>query len=234
MSSTRRGRKLAATIAGLAVVATGLTASPAPAAAEPEDSDTLVFVTFNGQDTAFVRNGVVSEADHIPVIDAVLEGDFSAAPGTDIFLHTTGGAPDGIIHVTPTGTSATSSFRPEVVNGYYPQAFVGDFDGNGLDDIFWYASGTDRSRLDLAVPARRQPRDDLAERHRRTTSPSSSTATATASTTSSGTGTARTPTACGCSAPMPATRSGRCRSTGATSRWSATSVASPTTATRSR
>jgi hypothetical protein len=137
--STRR--KLAAAIAGLAVTASGLAASPSPVAAAPEDSDTLVFVPWACCDTAFVRNGTVSSAEYVPALDAVLEGDFSAAPGTDVFLHTYGGGPDGIIHVTPTGTGATSSFRPEVVNGYYPQAFVGDFDGNGLDDIFWYGSG---------------------------------------------------------------------------------------------
>lgn len=139
----RTSTRLAAAIAGLALGATLVATGPAPVAAAPTDSDTLVFLTIDGP-AALARNGQVTSVEAIPAIDAVLEGDFSAAPGTDVFIHGSGSSPDGILHIAPSGTGATSSFRPEVLNGSYPQAVVGDFDGNGLDDIFWYGAGKAR------------------------------------------------------------------------------------------
>lgn len=141
MTAPRRIRRTAAGLVGLALGAAALVSPAAPAGAAPTDSDTLVFVDVDTT-SVFVRNGQITSAKYITPWDALLEGDFSAAPGTDLFLHAGGSLdPDGIVHVTPTGTTTTSSFRPEAVSGYYPQAFVGDFDANGLDDIFWYAAG---------------------------------------------------------------------------------------------
>ena len=76
------------------------------------------------------------------------------------------------------------------INGTYAP-LVGDLDGNGGDDVFWYAPGT-RRRLHLVLdpaPRRlRQPRHH-GERHLQARSPATSTATA--PTTCSGTRPAR-------------------------------------------
>ncbi len=138
------GRRATAALAGLALGATTLLAVPPPAPAQvepdPTASDTLVFVGLDGP-SAFYRNHSTATVPLVPPRDAVLEGDFSAAPGTDLFLHGAGSAQDSIVHVAPTGTGTTVTVRTETVGGSYPQAFVGDFDGNGLDDIFWYGGG---------------------------------------------------------------------------------------------
>ncbi|HEV7723021.1 MAG TPA: hypothetical protein VGO60_17150 [Iamia sp.] len=139
MNGTRRGRRLSAAIAGLAVVAAGLAASPSPAAAEPEDSDTLVFVPFHGQETAFFRWGVVTQQTLLTTAGA-FAGDFSGDPGSDVFLYLPGPGADGILRITPDGRGITTSLDPTSVGGDYVP-LVGDFDGNAIDDVFWYAPG---------------------------------------------------------------------------------------------
>ena len=92
--------------------------------------------------------------------------------------------------------------RPCTVNGSYVP-IVGDFDGNGIDDIFWYATGPGR-RLRVVLRATGRQHRSMAVRrgphHRR--SRSSATSTATAATTSSST------------APAPARRTRMWLSTG--------------------
>ncbi|HEX5365462.1 MAG TPA: FG-GAP-like repeat-containing protein [Acidimicrobiales bacterium] len=69
-----------------------------------------------------------------------LAGDFVGDGATDLYLRQPGllddrlyaGGPRGFSIVRDFGTTGSGAFSP----------FVGDFDGNGADDIFWYAWGT--------------------------------------------------------------------------------------------
>jgi hypothetical protein len=115
--------------------------SPTPAGAGgPPPSATIVLVPYEGTTTAFVHDGATTTAPYIPVTDGIVEGNFSAVPGSDVLVFGQGGAPDGIVHVTPTDTGVTTSFRAETINSSYVP-LVGDFDGNGIDDVFWYGAG---------------------------------------------------------------------------------------------
>lgn len=142
----RRGSgRVARLAAGLAVLA-GATAvgGTAPAAATPADSDTLVFVA---PDSAIVlfRNGTSVETDAIvDRADRAFVGDLSAAQGTSVFLYNPGRAPDAIVDVGTNDdgdeTGVGYGVAPEAVSGTYTP-LVGDFDGNGVDDVLWYAPG---------------------------------------------------------------------------------------------
>jgi hypothetical protein len=134
-------RRATALLAGLALATMELVAPATPAVAAPADSDTLVFVDYRHDTWTLVRNGVTSPASALAVYGDVLAGDFSAAPGTDLFVYNAEGAPDGVLHVEPDGTGVTTSFTPKTVRGHY-RPLAGDFDGDGLDDILWYAWGT--------------------------------------------------------------------------------------------
>lgn len=152
-SRTRRrdaGRRLAVALAGLALATGGLVATPSPAGAAAADSDTLVFVPFRGQTFGVVRNGVTTFPTYFNGGDyrggEPFEGNFTGSAGTDVFVYRPGPDPDGIVKITPSGTTVTTSLIPKTVNGIY-QPLVGDFDGNAIDDIIWYAPGSSPDAL---------------------------------------------------------------------------------------
>jgi hypothetical protein len=136
----RRARRAAAAIAGAGLVATGLVAAPTPVGAAPPDSDTLVFVPSEGDLWSFRRNGIGS-GEVVGATSIVLEGDFTTSPGTDVFAYNPGPKDDGVVKIVPSGAGgAVTTYVFKLVNGTYTP-LVGDFDGNGLDDIIWYAPG---------------------------------------------------------------------------------------------
>jgi len=150
----RRSRTVAragALLAGATLAASALVGAGSPALAEgPTTSDALVFVPYNGQTFTVWRNGNVVQPVRFST-QQVIEGNFSSAGGTDLFLYNQGSGSDGILHVTPSGTTSTTSFRPESVSGAY-RPLVGDFDANGVEDIFWYAPGSSPDSIWLFQP----------------------------------------------------------------------------------
>ncbi|HEX7136059.1 MAG TPA: hypothetical protein VF228_25995, partial [Iamia sp.] len=139
-TSTRRSRRTAAVIAGAALVAAGLVTTPTPVGAAPADSDTLVFVPSQGDLWSFRRNGI-GWAHVFGPTAMTLEGDFTTSPGTDVFAYNPGPKDDGVVKIVPSGAGgAVTTFVFKLVNGTYTP-LVGDFDGNGVDDIIWYAPG---------------------------------------------------------------------------------------------
>ncbi len=133
-------------LAGVVLTAAALlVAVRTPAGAAPADSDTLVFFAELGNSYALVRNGQTSYATHFGEdhLGWAIEGDFTANPGTDLFVYGSREEADGVVSIIPDGTGATTSMIPKTVFGDYGPV-VGDFDGNGLDDIIWYtANGAD-------------------------------------------------------------------------------------------
>jgi hypothetical protein len=143
-SNARRRRGLAVALASLATAGLlGLTA--APVQADPVDSDTLVFVPYNGQTFTLWRNGNVSQQARFTT-QRTFPGNFDGQAGTDLFLYNPGSAPDGLLHVSPSGSGFTTGFTPDLVSGTFTP-IVGDFNGNALDDIFWYAPGSGADHL---------------------------------------------------------------------------------------
>jgi hypothetical protein len=140
MEHTSRNHRARALIGGMALVAGAVFGTAAPASAtEGTTSDALVFVPYNGQTFTVWRNGNKVQPVHFSTQQAI-EGNFSGTVGTDLFLYNPGSGADGILHVSPSGTTATTAFRSETVNGSF-KPLVGDFDGNAIQDIFWYAPG---------------------------------------------------------------------------------------------
>ena len=124
--------------------------TPTPAGAAATDSDTLVFVPFRGQTFGVVRNGVTTFPAYFGGGDyrggEPFEGDFTGSAGTDVFVYRPGPDPDGIVKITPSGTTVTTSLIPKTVNGTFTP-LVGDFDGNAISDILWYAPGSSPDAL---------------------------------------------------------------------------------------
>jgi len=140
MGMRRLGTMVLATLVLAAAVVALMARTPAGAA--PTDSDTLVFVPESGPTFGVVRNGVTTfhsyfDEDHQ---GRSFEGNFTGNPGTDIFMYGHQTEPDGVVSITPSGTTVTTSFIPKTVNGSYAP-IVGDFDGNAIDDILWYQVG---------------------------------------------------------------------------------------------
>lgn len=134
-------RRLGVGLAGVSLAATAAVGvAPSPAGAAATDSDTLVFVPFNGQTLGTYRNGAGATTTTVRT-DIAVEGDFSASPGTEILLYNPGPDPDRIVAPVPSGTGVTTTVRTVNVNGSF-QPLVGDFDGNAIDDVFWYAPGS--------------------------------------------------------------------------------------------
>lgn len=141
-TTSRRRRGLAAALA-LTGALLGTAVHPAPAAALDVPGDALVFhptsaltnlVWRAGKKYTFAVGGPYAQA---------FAGHFSAAPGGDLFIYRPGAGDDAIQHLSETGSTTSSSLTPVSVSGTF-QPFVGDFDGNGIDDVFWYAPGPAR------------------------------------------------------------------------------------------
>lgn len=143
---------------GLSVVAATamlVLGAPAPSGAivfdDPVNADALVLVPTSGGTVKILRNGNVVTRTVFAAARS-FEGNFTAATGTDVFFYNPGSGPDGILHVTPSGETVTTTFTSRPVNGTF-QPIVGDYDGNGLDDVFWYAAGSAPDALWLSKAA---------------------------------------------------------------------------------
>ncbi len=133
---TRRRYVVAAALA-LACAAIPITPSAAsvPAAIAPGASATADALVVASHQTAVWRGGTTITLGTPG--GAPLSGRFSAASGADILFFGYDSYPDHIVHVAKAGTGATASARAITIGGRYTP-FVGDFDGNGIDDVFWY------------------------------------------------------------------------------------------------
>jgi hypothetical protein len=123
--------------AGAGIVGTG----PASAGAPAPSADAMVHVPYAATSGMVVRNGT-----KVPFTSAATAsasaGQFRDAAGGDVFLYNPGSGADGVLHIVPTGGgSTTTSFTPVPISGSF-RPIVGDFDGNTIDDIIWYAPGS--------------------------------------------------------------------------------------------
>lgn len=150
MDRTMR-RGLALTV-GLALAAGFLAVAPTPATAAPTESDTLVFAGYDSTRWDVARNRSIATTTGTRVSGGPVTGDFSAAPGTDVLVWGYRDRPDGIVHIEPDGAGgAITSVTPITVTGAY-NALVGDYDGNGIDDVLWYGYGLAPDSLWLFRP----------------------------------------------------------------------------------
>jgi hypothetical protein len=80
---------------------------------------------------------------HLPVM-----GDFTCDLRADVILYRPGPGADvmwrGRAKTAPVFTAGTG---PVSIRGSYLHQVVGDFDGNGCDDVFWYQPGTTRDSI---------------------------------------------------------------------------------------
>jgi hypothetical protein len=131
----------AATAAALALVA-GVGAVPAAADAPP--SARLLFIPTSPGTGAMIRDGSRSSLA-IGSGAQARGGKFSSASGSDVLVYSPGPAPDFIAHLSNSIPATVTTTNFTVSSTYIP--IVGDFTGNGIDDILWYAPGSGPERL---------------------------------------------------------------------------------------
>jgi hypothetical protein len=141
-------RRLVLALAATLLLVAGLATPPAGAdvdsATESPGFDfgngaALVLAPFNGQ-TLQVRWGNVSRSFTTTRTEIPITGNFLPGGGTDVLLYTPGTGADRLLRFSRSGTTITMASSSLAINGTY-QPLVGDFDGNGMDDIFWYGVG---------------------------------------------------------------------------------------------
>lgn len=139
MSTRAPGRRARRTLA-LAVAATALVVGlgALPATADTPPPGRLLFIPTSPGTGAMIRdNAKTSLAIGSGAI--AVPGTFSTATGADILVYSPGAATDYIAHLS-NSIPAGVTFTAFSVGGTYTP-IVGDFDGNGIDDILWYAPG---------------------------------------------------------------------------------------------
>ncbi|QXC61054.1 FG-GAP repeat protein [Aquihabitans sp. G128] len=140
-------------MAGAALLAGGLSqASPAGAHDDPgavrsgvrstTGSDALLFVPYEGTTAVSWRNGAKSTKT-VPATDWTVTGAFSDDSTESAFLYNPGSGPDGLLRTSTAGAGplALGALQSAPVGGDF-RPLVGDFNGDGITDIFWYAAGT--------------------------------------------------------------------------------------------
>jgi hypothetical protein len=136
--TTRRHRAAALLAAGAAfalITATGAL----PAAADTPPPGGLAFVPTTSGSGAFIRNHTKTTLSFGSSSQA-FAGKFSSSPGAEIFEYSPGSGADRIVRFT-TGSPTSFVVTPLSISGTYTP-IVGDFDGNGIDDVLWYAPGS--------------------------------------------------------------------------------------------
>lgn len=76
----------------------------------------------------------------------IVAGHFRSGAGGDAILYRTATGADSIVHLASAGDGVSVSEEPLTIGGAF-RPVVGDFDGNGIDDVIWYAPGTERDYL---------------------------------------------------------------------------------------
>lgn len=78
----------------------------------------------------------------VPTDHTVLAGNFAGGPRDELFYYAPGAETEGLFVITMVGDIPDIQLRGEfVVNGTY-KPLVGDYDGDGFDEILWYAPGS--------------------------------------------------------------------------------------------
>ncbi len=89
-------------------------------------------------------NGLLAVPYRPPVngyYDDIVSGDFNGDGADDVFFYGAGSRPDGYLLATP-GSFALTPVRGSVqVTRSYDGVAAGDFNGDGLDDVFFYGAG---------------------------------------------------------------------------------------------
>ena len=132
-------RRVLLAVGVAAALLVGMSATPSSADTPPPGG--LVFVPTTGaaSTAAIIRTGTKS-ALSLPSSAQAYPGTFSSATGSDVLLYNPGSGADSIQHI-PNSLPGFTTVTALTVGGTYTP-IIGDFDGNGIDDILWYAPGT--------------------------------------------------------------------------------------------
>jgi hypothetical protein len=141
-SSARR--LLGAAVATAAAIALVSGVGTLPAAADAPPSARLLFVPTSPGTGAMIRDGGRSSLA-IGSGAQTRAGTFSSATGSDVLVYSPGAPTDFIAHLSNSIPATVSTTSFSVTGTYIP--LVGDFTGNGIDDILWYAPGSGAEHL---------------------------------------------------------------------------------------
>ncbi|MFN8016632.1 MAG: VCBS repeat-containing protein [Acidimicrobiales bacterium] len=129
----------------LAAIALVLGIGALPAAADTPPPGRLLFIpTSGGTSGVMIRDGSKSNLA-IGSGARAFPGKFSSTTGADVLVYSPGAGTDYIAHLSNSIPAAVTTKTFTVSSTYTP--IIGDFDGNGIDDILWYAPGTASDRL---------------------------------------------------------------------------------------
>src|SRR3954469_521098 len=145
MHRSRRPIRALAVLAATTTLAALGVALPAEPASAFTSSEVFFFASPSNSKLMAVTGGRAIETNGFPT-HQILAGHFTDGTTAEAFLYNPGSGQDALVQFFDDGRDLSLTLQSMSVGGRY-QPFVGDFDSNGRDDIFWYAPGTARDYI---------------------------------------------------------------------------------------
>ncbi len=112
----------------------------------PQTGENFAVISRDDDSSPVVVNMISPSAINGGEFQNVAVGDFSDAPGEELFFWDQNSGKNRLISIT-TGVVQTNVIEPTAINGEFKVVRAGNFDGVGTDDLFFWDPASGKNRL---------------------------------------------------------------------------------------